>query len=245
MLSYWLKTDKSQSRFCAITDFILNNSAAQGLKTCVIGVDGRSLMAFGVYFVVVDTTSPSTMSSTMVFTLTVLVELTPPPPPPPTLKLLMVTKRENVNVYTSELVKPNQINTHTHTLILQYHYLSSTTSYLLASPSSSLLYSAISISSRALMSSSILYSWDCLSVSARTWTICSSRLDTWAWSWDSCMEYRASVSLRVASRDPFCKIEWRYWVFISAEWNKMYICRVKMVDVQLKKQFWGTCWPGY
>lgn len=74
------ETNQSQSCFCAITDFILNNSAAQGLKTCVIGVDGRSLMVFGVYVVVVDTNSPSTMSSTMVFTMTVLVELTPPPP---------------------------------------------------------------------------------------------------------------------------------------------------------------------
>lgn len=129
------QTNQSQSCFCAITDFILNNSAAQGLKTYRYGW----AVFDGVYFVVVDTTSPSTMSSTMVFTLTVLVELTPPPPP--TLKLLMVTKRENVNVYSSEMVKP-----------------SSTTSYLLDSPSSSLLYSAISISSRVLMSSRILYS---------------------------------------------------------------------------------------
>ncbi len=72
------------------------------------------------------------------------------------------------------------------TLILQYQ--SSNISYLLAPPSSSLLYSAISISSRVLMSNSILYSWDCLSMSALSWTICSSRVDTRACSWVSCME---------------------------------------------------------
>lgn len=147
----------------------------------------------------------------------------------------MVTKRKNVSIFLRNgKTQSKNKHTHTHSLILQYHYPPSTASYLLASPSSSLLYSAISISSRFLMSSRILYSWDCLSTSARRLTICSSRLVTWACSWDSCMEYRDSVSLRVASRDPFCKIEWRCWVFISAERNKKYICWVKMVDVQPK-----------
>ncbi len=74
------------------------------------------------------------------------------------------------------------------TLILQYPYQSSNISYLLAPPSSSLLYSAISISSRVLMSNSILYSWDCLSMSALSRTSCSSRLVTRDCSWVSCME---------------------------------------------------------
>lgn len=80
--------------------------AAQGLKT---GVDGQFLMVFGVYFVLDDTTFPSTMSSTMVFTMTVLVELLllllPPPPPPPPLKLVMVAKREYVDACSSEIIK--------------------------------------------------------------------------------------------------------------------------------------------
>lgn len=87
--------------------------AAQGLKT---GVDGQSLMVFGVYFVLDDTTFPSTMSSTMVFTMTVLVELLLlllPPPPPPPLKLVMVAKREYVDACSSEIIK-TQWQTHTH-----------------------------------------------------------------------------------------------------------------------------------
>ncbi len=57
----------------------------EGLKTGVTVV-------FGVYFVVLDTTFPSTMSSTMVFTMTDLVELIPPPPPPPPPVVVKLTK---------------------------------------------------------------------------------------------------------------------------------------------------------
>jgi len=69
---------------------------------------GHSVMVFVVYFVLDDTTFPSTMSSTMVFTMTVLVELLlllPPPPPPPTLKLIMATKREYVDARSSDIIK--------------------------------------------------------------------------------------------------------------------------------------------
>lgn len=54
-------------------------------------VDGRCLMGFGVYFTEDETTSPSTMSSTMVFTMTeeleVLLDVV----------LVVLTKKENVN----------------------------------------------------------------------------------------------------------------------------------------------------
>ncbi|KAI2659388.1 Trafficking protein particle complex subunit 12 [Labeo rohita] len=137
--------------------FYSENRGLQGLRTDVTGVDGQCILKFGVYFVVVDTTSPSTMSSTMVFIMMLLLETTPPPtptppPPPPPPEVEMLTKRENIDMCFSE---PNQKHKHTHT---QFHYPSSNMSYLPASPSSSLLYSAISISSRVLMSNSILYS---------------------------------------------------------------------------------------
>lgn len=75
----------------------------------------------------------------------------------------------------------------------------------LPSPSSSLLYSAISISSRVLMSSSILYSWLWFSMSLRRQVSCSSRLVTWHWRPWSCIAYRASVSAKVPSSDAFWK----------------------------------------
>lgn len=77
----------------------------------------------------------------------------------------------------------------------------------LPSPSSSLLYSAISISRRVLMSSSILYSWLWFSMSARNCINCSSRPVTCIWRLWSCMEYRASVSAKVPSRAAFCRRE--------------------------------------
>lgn len=77
----------------------------------------------------------------------------------------------------------------------------------LPSPSSSLLYSAISISRRVLMSSSILYSWPWCSMSARSCINCSSKLVTCIWRPCSCIEYLASVSAKVPSRAAFCRRE--------------------------------------
>lgn len=70
-------------------------------------------------------------------------------------------------------------------------------------PSSSLLYSAISISSRVLMSSRIWYSWCWRSMSARSCINCSSRPVTCIWRPWSFIEYLASVSAKVPSRDAF------------------------------------------
>ncbi|KAF3850461.1 hypothetical protein F7725_012233 [Dissostichus mawsoni] len=73
------------------------------------------------------------------------------------------------------------------------------------SPSNSLLYSAISISSRVLMSSNIWYSWPWRSVSARICISCCSSAVTWLCRLCNCMEYRPSVSAKVPSSDPFCR----------------------------------------
>lgn len=79
------------SRTFAIIDFICNKSASEGLETRVTDVDGRCFMGFGVYFTEDEITSPSTMSSTMVFTMTeeleVLLDVV----------LVVLTKKENVN----------------------------------------------------------------------------------------------------------------------------------------------------
>lgn len=77
-------------------------------------------------------------------------------------------------------------------------------SYLSSSPSSSLLYSAISSSRRVLRSSRMSYSCLVLLMLARIWDIWSSRLMTMFWRPLSCAEKRACVSARVPSREAFC-----------------------------------------
>lgn len=90
---------------------------------------------------------------------------------------------------------------------LQWNYL--------ASPSSSLLYSAISISRRVLISRRIWYSLLCLSRSVRNEINCSSRLVTWRCKVWSCIEYRASVSAKVPSRAAFWRRKWQ-----ETKWGK-------------------------
>lgn len=79
--------------------------------------------------------------------------------------------------------------------------------YWSSSPSSSRLYSAISLSSLVLMSSSNWYSLDCLSMSAFIWLNSFSRRLTMAWSWFSCKQLRDSVSASWSSKAAFCERE--------------------------------------
>lgn len=77
-------------------------------------------------------------------------------------------------------------------------------SYLSSSPSSSLLYSAISSSRRVLRSSSMSYSCLFVLMLARIWASWASRLVTKFWRPVSCVAKRACVSARVPSREFFC-----------------------------------------
>lgn len=82
--------------------------------------------------------------------------------------------------------------------------------YLL-SPSSSLLYSAISISSFVLMSSSWLYFSDCSLMSQSRFSNCNWHAFTWSWKRWICIALRCCISLRLDSRACFWRGKMKRW----------------------------------